>query len=197
MASLGKSAHKEGGGGAAHSQRSESGAECTWIHEHVSVPLLVQLFTCCVKAWWRWTDWALQTLLFALAGVMIAKSLQSPGERTLKKKKKLLKGKERRRRGKKKEKEEERTGTLCSNGSYAKKQLTKNRQSREEKWGKNKMVWSQADKCTREKFTWLQSSSWRLSQKFMHVYSFSFLFLEEYFAISFYWKRWVIFILLA
>lgn len=47
------------------------------------------------------------------------------------------------------------------------------------------MVWSQADKCTREKFTWLQSSSWRLSQKFMHVYSFSLLFLEEYFAISF------------
>ena len=120
-----------------------------------------------------------------------------PRRKNTEKKKKVLKGKERRRRGKKKEKEEERTGTLCSNGSYAKKQLTKNRQSREEKWGKNKMVWSQADKCTREKFTWLQSSSWRLSQKFMHVYSFSFLFLEEYFAISFYWKRWVIFILLA
>ena len=78
------------------------------------------------------TDWALQTLLFALAGVIIAESLQSPGERTLKKKKKVLKGKERRRRERKKKKEE-RTGTLCSNGSYAKKQLTKNRQSREEK----------------------------------------------------------------
>ena len=96
------------------------------------------------------------------------------------------KGKKKKREG---EKKKEKTGTLCSNGSYAKKQLTKNRQSREEKWGKHKMVWSQADKCTREKFTWLQSSSWRLSQKFMHVYSFSFLFLEEYFAVSFYWKK--------
>lgn len=88
-------------------------------------------------------------LLFALAGVIIAESLQNQEKEHLKKKKSFKrKGKKKKKEGKKRKKKKEQA--LCSNGSYAKKQLTKNRQSREEKWGKNKMVWSQADKCARK-----------------------------------------------
>lgn len=138
------------------------------------------LFTCGVKAWWEQTGWAPEARLrFALVLAIFAESLQSPEERTPKKntentkKKKVLKGKKRKRKGG----GEERAGPLSSNGSYAKKQLTKNRLNREGKWGKNKMVWSQADKCTRKKFTWFWSSTWHLSQNFVFVYVYVWFFI--------------------
>ena len=70
-------------------------------------------------------------LLFALAGVIIAESLQNQEKEHLKKKSFKRKGKKKKKEGKKRKKKKEQA--LCSNGSYAKKQLTKNRQSREEK----------------------------------------------------------------
>lgn len=38
------------------------------------------------------------------------------------------------------------------------------------------MAWTQADKRTREKFTWLQRRAWHLAQKFMWMYACSFYF---------------------
>lgn len=65
-----------------------------------------------------------------------------------------------------------RADALSSSGSNAKKQLTKTRQ----KWGKNKMTWTQADKRTREKFTWPQGGAWHPAQRLLWMYARSFYF---------------------
>lgn len=102
--------------------------------EHVAGPLASLPFTCCIEARRRRTERAPEPRpAFALVLAIFAESLQSPEERTLEKNfekpKKLSKGKQRKREGE----GAERTGALCSNGSSAKKQRTKNRPNREEK----------------------------------------------------------------
>lgn len=157
MVALGKSAHK-GTYRKNYKPSQRSGSQATWICicEHVPKlllePALSMLYEGLMEAARVGSGGTPQVCsgLSNFCRVTAEPRRENTKTEHWKNTKKVLKGKKRKRKGG----GEERAGHLSSNGSYAKKQLTKNRLNREGKWGKNKMVWSQADKCTREKFTW-------------------------------------------